>query len=120
MLQNRNIAFIVSAILLCVAVYGVYPFYQYYVDPDATAYLTIIKRYVAGDYEKAINGYWSPWSCWLVAGWVKLTGWGLMAASVAVNTAGAVCFLFISHSFFKYFDIEFSCLPGLCSLRAVV
>lgn len=119
MLQNRNIAFIVSAILLCVAVYGVYPFYQYYVDPDATAYLTIIKRYVAGDYEKAINGYWSPWSCWLVAGWVKLTGWGLMAASVAVNTAGAVCFLSISHSFFKYFDIE-SKLVWLCELILVV
>jgi hypothetical protein len=119
MLQNRDIAFIVSAILLCVGVYALYPYYQYYVDPDATAYLTIIKRYIAGDYDKAVNGYWSPWSCWLVAGWVKASSWSLMASAVAVNTIGAVAFLWIGHSFFRYFDVKAG-LVWLCELTLVV
>lgn len=106
MQKQSNISFFVSAILLCVIVYAIYPFYQYYVDPDATAYLTIIKRYLAGDLSKAVNGYWSPWSCWLVAGLAGMTKWSLMASAVAVNTLAAVGFLFISHSFLKLFNVS--------------
>jgi len=82
----------------------IYPHYQYYIDPDGTAYLTISQRYANGDYLKAINGYWSPWSCWLTAGVIKL-GLHAIPASVTVNSIGAAGFLFISQSFFLRFGM---------------
>ncbi len=119
MKQQSNISFLVSAILLCVVVWAMYPFYQYYVDPDATAYFTIVKRYLAEDFHKAINGYWSPWSCWLTVDFSWLSGWSLMASAVAVNTIGAVGFLFITHSFLSFFNVT-NALQWLVKLTLVV
>lgn len=119
MQKQSNISFWVTAILLCVMVYVLYPFYQYYVDPDATAYFAVIKRYVAGDMDKAINGYWSPWSIWLTAGLAGVSQLGLMASAVIVNAAGAVLFLFITHSFLKLFNVR-NALQWLVELTLVV
>jgi hypothetical protein len=96
--------FFVSALLMCIVLYLIYPHYQYYVDPDGTAYLTISQRYANGDYRKAINGYWSPWSCWLTAMLIK-AGIAAIPASVIINAIGATGFLFISQSFFRVFRI---------------
>lgn len=89
--------FFAAAAVLCVGVWLLYPWYQYYIDPDATAYLTIAKRYAAGDYDKAINGYWSPWSIWLTA-MVMQTGLNPFPAAIIINTLGAVAFLFGSQA----------------------
>jgi len=96
---------LVATILFIVLLVVAYPFYQYYIDPDATAYLTIAKRYVAGDYHRAINGYWSPWGIWFTA---LLTGAGIaeFKAAIAVNAAGAIGFLFISQSLFLLFRLQ--------------
>lgn len=102
--QSRYIPFFVSALLLIVAVALLYPHYKYYVDPDGTAYLTIAWRYASGDFAKAINGYWSPWACWLSAVFIKL-GMGAIAAGTVVNTMGAVGFLLVTTSFFRRFSI---------------
>jgi hypothetical protein len=97
--------FIAALLLFIVVLVIIYPYYKYYIDSDATAYLTISGRYAHGDYQKAINGYWSPWSCWLTALLIK-GGGATMLSALIVNAAGAVCFLFISHSFFLFFEIE--------------
>ena len=104
-LIRKYLPFFASAGLLYLLLVLVYPFYQYYVDPDATAYLTIAKRYAGGDYVSAINGYWSPWGCWLTALLLKA---GLLAipAAIIINSFGALGFLFISHSFFLKFNVE--------------
>lgn len=87
-----------------VVLYIIYPHYQYYIDPDGTAYLTISKRYADGDFQRAINGYWSPWSCWLTALLIKV-GLQPIPASVIINALGATGFLYISQSFFLRFYI---------------
>ena len=69
---RKHIPFIASAIVLLLLVAVYYPYCKYYVDPDATAYLTISKLYANGDWLNAVNGYWSPWSCWLTAIFIKL------------------------------------------------
>jgi hypothetical protein len=83
--------------VLCIGVWLLYPWYQYYIDPDATAYLTIAKRYATGDYDKAINGYWSPWSIWLTA-LVMQTGLNAFPAAIIINTLGAIAFLYGSQA----------------------
>jgi positive regulator of sigma E activity len=102
--MQKYIPFFASALLMCVLLFIIYPHYQYYIDPDGTAYLTISQRYASGDYQTAINGYWSPWSCWLTALLIK-QGLAAIPASVIINALGAVCFLFISQSFFLKFSI---------------
>ena len=101
----KYVPFFYAAILLLTLVYVLYPYYQYYVDPDGTAYLTISKRYAKGDYWRAINGYWSPWSCWLTAILIK-AGLQAIPASVIVNVAGAVGFLGISQTLFLRFSLS--------------
>lgn len=89
----------VAAIVFCVVVWAVYPYYQYYVDTDATAYLTISQRYADGEFFKAINGYWSPWACWLTAIGIK---WGIkpFLSALVVNGMASIFFLLVAQSFF--------------------
>ena len=96
--------FVLSAILMGVVLYLIYPHYQYYIDPDGTAYLTISKRYATGDLKNAVNGYWSPWSCWLTSFAIR-AGMQPIPASVFINAIGATGFLYISQSFFLKFNI---------------
>lgn len=102
---EKHMPFITSATLMCLVLVVVYPHYQYYVDPDGTAYLTIAARYAAGDFAKAVNGYWSPWSCWLTAGLIR-SGIAPVPSGVIINTLGAAGFLFITNSFFIKFGIH--------------
>ena len=94
-----------ASVLLCGLLAFIYPYYQYYVDPDATAYLTIAKRYAGGDYHRAVNGYWSPWSCWLTALLIK-GGVAAMRAAIIINTLAATGWLFITQSFFIKFKVR--------------
>ncbi|MCW3123197.1 MAG: hypothetical protein JWQ38_2689 [Flavipsychrobacter sp.] len=110
--------FFTSALLMCVVLCIVYPHYQYYIDPDGTAYLTIAERYARGDYKTAINGYWSPWGCWLTALFIK-SGLQAMVSSVIVNAMGAIGFLYISQSFFLRFGIQQKVQQILCGTLAL-
>ena len=102
---NKYTPAILGSILLCVVLAILYPHYRYYIDPDGVAYLTIAQRYASGDYITAINGYWSPWSCWLTTVLIKM-GCEAIPSSVIVNAAGAIGFLLVSQSLFQKFGIE--------------
>jgi hypothetical protein len=86
---------------------GAYPFNQYYIDPDATAYLTIAQRYAHGDLQRAINGYWSPWSIWLTAALIK-TGIAAFKAAIMVNAIAAVGFLAVNGCLNLYWQSSWS------------
>ena len=115
----RNyIPLIFSTLLLVALLAGVYPYYQYYIDPDAVGYLTVAKRYASGDYERAINGYWSPWSCWLTALFIKQNIEPFKSA-IIVNAAGAICFLLASYFLFVKFITNRFALVALSSTLSV-
>lgn len=112
-LNNQKAAFKVlffPALLLVVGVFLLYPYCQYYIDPDAIAYIAVAKHYAAGDMGKAVNGYWSPWSCWLTAIFIKVK-FTPFAAAIIVNTIGAIGFLASSQvlyaRFFKWGKYNF-------------
>ena len=102
---KEHSALLFAAVFFVAAMVVIYPFYQYYIDPDATAYLTVAKRYAAGDYVKAINGYWSPWSIWLTALLMK-GGMASFKAAIIINAIGAIGFLVASHSLFRVFRLR--------------
>lgn len=48
-----------------------FPSYKYFIDPDATGYLSVAERLAKGDYFYAINGLWSPLGSWLLVPFIK-------------------------------------------------
>jgi hypothetical protein len=102
---RRHSPFLVAALLLCIAVWLMYPYCCYYIDPDGTAYLSIARRYAYDHGVHAVNGYWSPLSCWLTALGMR-AGLGAVPAAVWVNLLGAQGFLLVSYSLFRRFGIQ--------------
>ncbi|PZF71975.1 glycosyltransferase family 39 protein [Taibaiella soli] len=64
-LRILPLLFSIGLLLLLFA--GSYHYFQYFIDPDGVNYLTIARRYATGDYLRAVNGLWSPFSPWLIA-----------------------------------------------------
>lgn len=111
---NRSyLPFTVSAMLMWLVLYLISPYYSYYIDPDATSYLTISQRYADGDIQTAINGLWSPWACWLTALLIK-AGLAAVPASILVNTLGATGFLWVADSLFARFQLALSARWAYC------
>jgi len=115
---RKYVPFIASAIVLVMLVALYYPYCKYYVDPDATAYLTISQRYADGDWLNAINGYWSPWSCWLTGVFIKL-GTTPIDGAIVANTIGAVLLQWITQSFFLKYSLRLLSQWLLCMASAV-
>ena len=115
---SRYVPFFASVILMWLVLYFIYPSLQYYVDPDGTAYLTIARRYAEGIYVQAINGYWSPWSCWLTALLIK-SGLQPIPASVVINAIGATGFLYITQSLLLRFNTDRRLQWWLCSAMVI-
>jgi len=64
---QRILPLLVSIGLLILLFAAGYRYFQYFIDPDGVNYLTIARRYATGDYLRAVNGLWSPFSPWLIA-----------------------------------------------------
>lgn len=94
--------------MLCMLVLALYPYLQYYIDPDAVAYLTVVKHYTNGDWMQAVNGYWSPFSCWVTAIITKM-GVPVFMAAILTNTLAGIGILYITQSYF----VKFYLLPKL-------
>ncbi len=103
--KKNNMPLAASLAGMCIILFVIFPYYRYNIDPDSTAYLTISARYASGDFSRAINGYWSPWSCWVTAILIRL-GMAAIPAAIVINTVGAGGFLAISDSLFKRFDAD--------------
>lgn len=119
--MNKNATYLqmlVPLMLFVALLVGVYPYYQYYIDPDAVAYLTIAKRYAAGDVQTAVNGYWSPWSCWFTALLIR-NGMEAFKAAIIINALGGLGFLMASHILFVHFIKDKAVLLALSSTLAV-
>lgn len=115
---SKYIPFIASSVLLVALVVFYYPYCQYYIDPDATAYLTISQRYADGDFFNAINGYWSPWSCWLTALFIK-AGTSAIAGAITANAIAAVLLLWVTQSCFLKYSIRNFSQWWLCMASAM-
>lgn len=102
----RNFLPALAAILfLGIALILAFPFFQYYLDPDGVAYLTLAKRYAAADYARAVNGYWSPWAVWLTAICIGQQ-MAPFAAAIFINALAGAGFLLASQSLFRFFGIS--------------
>lgn len=68
------------------------------VNPDATSYFTIAKKYASLDFRHAINGYWSPILSWLLvpAVWINID---LALAARVINTIVGILIMLVIYQF---------------------
>jgi hypothetical protein len=64
-------------------------YYRYQINPDGISYISIAKKYLAGNFGEAVNGYWSPLFCWLLAPLLSLDIEPLLAAKILNLLIGA-------------------------------
>lgn len=65
-MKINKILFILALIIYSLAGVFLLKYYQYQINPDAIAYISIAKKYLAGDFNNAVNGYWGPLFSWLL------------------------------------------------------
>lgn len=94
---------IASAVFLGLATLA-FPYYRYFVDPDAVAYLTMAKRAAEGDIWRLVNALWSPLHPALVAVCIKFGADALWAAQLT-NAFACLLVLFASTLLFRRFKI---------------
>lgn len=95
-----------------------YPFYRYFVDPDAVAYLTMARRAAEGDTWRLVNALWSPLHPALVA---LCAHGGMDPLNAAQVTNGIACagVLFAIFALFRRFAVSADIgLPLLLALSA--
>lgn len=84
-LSSHRYFLLICILQLVVGVWLAATYYQYQLNPDATAYFGIAHHYAHGDFRQAINGYWGPMLSWLLAPFVWLHANLIVAAkSIAV------------------------------------
>lgn len=115
---RRHSLFLLSALLLVALIGLFWRWGQHYIDPDATAYLTLARRWTEGDVAKAVNGYWSPLGVWLTAGLMK-AGLPVMQAAAVQNAAAAVCFLAGALALFRRFALTLFFQRSLAAVLVV-
>lgn len=102
---NKSIIPLLLSLCAFVALFiATYPYYKYYIDSDSVAYITLARRYVAGDM-RAINGLWSPFSPWLVALCMKNSMNELLAAHL-VNAGACISIIIAAFFLFRRFKVD--------------
>ncbi len=105
--QRRD--YIILTLLLCVFfLLGllVLEAYQYQINPDGVAYISIAQKYLRGEFAQAINGYWSPLLSWMLVPGIALGVPPLLAAKIAGLFIGLFILIIT-----WYFSFQFSMLP---------
>ena len=68
--------------------------YHKFLNNDTLSYINLAERYVAGDWQHAINGFWSPMYTWVIC-ICKLTGLPVLQSCYVINFLAAALGLYV-------------------------
>jgi len=66
------------------------PFYQYQINDDGVAYISVANKYLHGNFEEAVNGYWAPLLSWLLVPFLWLGVSSLLAVKILAFIVGGL------------------------------
>lgn len=78
-------------------------YYGQLVPNDAVAYISIAEKYATGHFGTAINAYWSPLFCWLIAIQLKI-GLSVNAAIFCIQVLAGVGIIFLSGKIIAHYQ----------------
>lgn len=104
--KGLSLPHLFAALVLFILLFWLsYPYYRYFVDPDAVAYLTMAKRAAEGDVWRLVNAMWSPLHPAMVTAGIHLGLDALLSAQI--NNALACVFVSVmTWSLFRHFRIR--------------
>jgi hypothetical protein len=102
-LLHRYSLLFASALYL-VLFFVLLPLHQYVFDVDGTGYSTVANHVAAGNFERAVNGFWSPLHSWLVAPFVN-TGISIQVLFFYSNAILSLIILFLMSRLCGVFSI---------------
>src|SRR5688572_11623930 len=87
---------LIAGLFVIGALIGLYFQFAYhkFLNNDTLAYINLAERYAAGDWQHAINGFWSPMYSWILC-ICKLTGLPVLQSCYVINFAVAALGLYI-------------------------
>ncbi len=110
LIANRK--FITALLLYIVAAFLLLPFYIWNLNADGISYVSIAEKYLAGNFEDAINGYWGPLFSWLLIVPIYLGVFPVVATKLVSILLCIILFFIINRSV-KYYDIDEGLLEKL-------
>jgi hypothetical protein len=87
---------ITACVFMIGAICGLYFQFAYhkFLNNDTLAYINLAERYAAGDFQHAINGYWSPLYSWLLSV-CKMADLPLLQSCYVINFIAAALCLYV-------------------------
>ena len=107
-ISEKNIErrfFFIALALFILAGAVLLPLYRYQINPDGISYISLARKYIAGDFTHVVNGHWSPLLSWLLVPFIIFIP-PLIAAKIITFGAGIVTFFGIRR-LSRVFDIDF-------------
>lgn len=94
-------------ILICYFLVGIPLLFahQYHTNTDGISYLDIAKSYLGGNFQQAVNSYWSPFYSWLIVPALSLKLQPILAAK-SLNLLTGSALIGITYLFLGYFKIS--------------
>jgi hypothetical protein len=88
--EKKQRDYAILAFLICL-ITGIFllKYYRYQINPDGISYITIAKKYAAGNFRQAINGYWGPLYSWLLSPLLMIGVEPLLATKILNLLVGA-------------------------------
>jgi len=97
-------------------------YYRYQINPDGISYISIAKKYLAGNFCDAINGYWGPFISWLLIPFLFICSDELLVAKVLTLLIGLVSIIALYVLSFRFempksvrIVILFTAIPAILS-----
>lgn len=96
MMQQTGFNRLLAGLFVIGASVGLYFQFAYhkFLNNDTLSYINLAERYAAGDWQHAINGYWSPLYCWLLC-CCKLIHLPLLQSCYVINFIFAAIGLYV-------------------------
>lgn len=86
LLLNVIAVYLLASILL-------FPLFRLVLNPDGISYINIAKKYLSGNFQLAVNGYWSPLYSWLLVPFLALKIDALLATKILSVIVGVFLIL---------------------------
>ncbi len=93
--EPRDFVILAMLIYLIIGVF-LLKYYRYQINPDGISYISIAKKYLAGNFSEAINGYWGPLFCWLLVPLLAIGTEPLLATKILNLLVGSQVILVIA------------------------
>lgn len=103
-IQSSKVTLSIGSIgMLLLTAYLLFPYCQYYLDPDATAYLQMVDNAIQGDMQATVNSLWSPFHAWISIGLHQLYPMSTSVTLLVGNLLGASLVVILSNMLLQKF-----------------